>query len=106
MDTTSRQSPGAPSPTSAGSILLIRPRFLGDVCLTLPVIDNLRRLAPQAALHYLTEEDWAPLLEGDPRLARVWVHPRRGSPLARAVPGRAEARAFRGGARPFLQPAH
>ncbi len=73
-----------PAPGEIRKVLVIRPRFVGDICLTLPVIDNLRRLAPQAELHYLVEEEAAPLLADDPRLARVWVASRRGSALAGA----------------------
>jgi ADP-heptose:LPS heptosyltransferase len=65
-------------------VLVIRPRFVGDVCLTLPVLTNLRRLLPDAELHYLVEEEAAPLLADDPRLARLWVTSRRGSALAGA----------------------
>ena len=75
---------GRPLPGEIRKVLVIRPRFVGDVCLTLPVIDNLRRLAPQAELHYLVEEEAAPLLADDPRLARVWIASRRSSPLAGA----------------------
>ena len=65
-------------------VLVIRPRFVGDVCLTLPVLANLKRLVPAAELHYLVEEEAAPLLADDPRLARLWVAARRGSALAGA----------------------
>ena len=73
-----------PLPEQIRKVLVIRPRFVGDICLTLPVVDNLRRLAPQAELHYLVEEEAAPLLAGDPRLAQVWIASRRGSALAGA----------------------
>jgi len=72
------------APTDVGSILVIRPRFVGDVCLSTPVLTNLRRLAPQAALHYLTEEESAPLLVDDPRLARLWVSSRKKGALDQA----------------------
>jgi lipopolysaccharide heptosyltransferase II len=73
-----------PAPGEIRKVLVIRPRFVGDVCLTLPVLANLRRLAPQAAIHYLVEEEAAPLLADDPRLARLWVAARRGSALTGA----------------------
>lgn len=73
-----------PEPTEVRKVLVIRPRFVGDVCLSLPVLDNLRRLAPQAELHYLVEDEAAPLLAGDPRLAQVWTASRGGSALAGA----------------------
>lgn len=72
------------APTDVGSILVIRPRFVGDVCLSTPVLTNLRRLAPQAALHYLTEEESAPLLVDDPRLTRLWVSSRKKGALDQA----------------------
>ena len=71
-------------PASVGSVLVIRPRFVGDVCLSTPVLTNLRRLAPQAALHYLTEEESAPLLVDDPRLARLWTSSRKAGALDQA----------------------
>src|SRR5687768_14798587 len=82
MPTPSRHTP--PAPEAVSSILIIRPRFVGDVCLTLPVLTNLARLAPQAALHYLVESEAAPLLADDPRLARLWVARRSDGPLAQA----------------------
>ncbi|MEP7028008.1 MAG: glycosyltransferase family 9 protein [Candidatus Eisenbacteria bacterium] len=71
-------------PAAVGSVLVIRPRFVGDVCLSTPVLTNLRRLAPGAALHYLTEEESAPLLVDDPRLARLWVSSRKADLPAQA----------------------
>ena len=54
-------------------MLLIRPRFLGDVCLTLPALDAVRAACPQARLAYVVERSAAPLLEGDPRLDELIV---------------------------------
>ena len=82
MPTTS--SPALPQPQDARRILVIRPRFVGDVCLTLPVVQNLARLAPQAEIHYLVEPEAAPLVEGDRRIARVWTAARRGSAIEQA----------------------
>jgi heptosyltransferase-2/heptosyltransferase-3 len=72
------------APTDVGKVLVIRPRFVGDICLSTPVLTNLRRLAPQAALHYLTEEESAPLLADDPRLERLWVSSRKKGALDQA----------------------
>jgi ADP-heptose:LPS heptosyltransferase len=55
-------------PTAVRRVLLVRPRFLGDVCLTLPALDQVRALCPTARVAYLTERESAPLLEGDPRI--------------------------------------
>jgi ADP-heptose:LPS heptosyltransferase len=68
-------------PAAVSRVLIIRPRFVGDVCLTLPVVDHLRRHAPQAVIDYLVEESYAPLVTGDPRLGRVVVARRNRSPL-------------------------
>jgi len=61
-------SPRPPVPTDVERILLVRPRFLGDICLTLPVLDALKAMAPQARIAYLVERESAPLLESDPRV--------------------------------------
>lgn len=72
------------APESLSKVLVIRPRFVGDLCLTTPVLTHLKRLAPGAGIHYLAEEEAAPLLDGDPRLARLWTVPRKASALATA----------------------
>ncbi len=72
------------APDAIHRVLVIRPRFLGDVCMTTPVLTRLREIAPAAEIHYLTEEESAPLLADDPRLARLWVHSRRATALATA----------------------
>lgn len=82
MPQPSRQRPVPPS--EVRKVLVIRPRYVGDVCLTLPVLTNLRRIVPHAELHYLVEEESAPLLAEDPRLARVWISSRRAGALASA----------------------
>jgi ADP-heptose:LPS heptosyltransferase len=55
-------------PTRVRRVLLVRPRFIGDLCLTLPALDAVREAAPGARVAYLIEEESAPLLEGDPRV--------------------------------------
>ena len=52
-------------------ILFVRPRFLGDVCLTLPAVDAALAACPGARAAYVTEAPLAPLLEGDPRFSDV-----------------------------------
>ncbi len=88
----SRQPPIRPEDVSRA--LVIRPRFVGDLCLTLPVVDHLRRHAPHAEIDYLVEAPFAPLLTGDPRLARVFAAPRSASAL-RTLPLLAALRARR-----------
>jgi ADP-heptose:LPS heptosyltransferase len=55
-------------PAAVKRVLLVRPRFLGDICLTLPALDAVRSAAPGARVAYLVEREAAPLLEGDPRV--------------------------------------
>jgi ADP-heptose:LPS heptosyltransferase len=61
-------------------ILFIRPRFLGDVCLTLPAVDAALAACPGARAAYVTEAPLAPLLEGDARFSDVIPVPARPSP--------------------------
>jgi ADP-heptose:LPS heptosyltransferase len=58
----------APAPAQVRRVLLVRPRFLGDICLTLPALDAVRAACPAARVAYLTGHGAAPLLEGDPRV--------------------------------------
>jgi heptosyltransferase-2 len=59
--------------------LFVRPRFLGDVCLTLPAVDAALAACPGAKAAYVTEAPLAPLLEGDPRFSEVISVPARPS---------------------------
>jgi lipopolysaccharide heptosyltransferase II len=54
-------------------ILLMRLRGIGDVVLTLPLLDNLRSAFPQAQIDYLTEPPGAPLLQNHPALHEVLI---------------------------------
>jgi ADP-heptose:LPS heptosyltransferase len=68
-------------------LLFVRPRFLGDVCLTLPAVDAALAACPGAQAAYVTEAPLAPLLEGDARFAQVIAvppRPRLGDTLALA----------------------
>ena len=69
-------------PSGVRRVLLVRPRFLGDVCLTLPALDAVRAACPGARVAYLVERESAPLLEGDPRVDEVVVVGRDASPAA------------------------
>jgi ADP-heptose:LPS heptosyltransferase len=66
-------------------ILLVRPRFLGDICLLLPALDAVRAACPKARLAFCVEEPAAALLAGDPRIDERIVTPRGGSPAAWAA---------------------
>lgn len=56
-------------------ILVSRLRFLGDVVLTTPLVQNLRRLFPGAEIDYLTQEAYAPVLVNQTDIDRVWALP-------------------------------
>lgn len=75
-------------PATVKQVLLVRPRFLGDICLTLPALDAVRRAAPGARVAYLVERESAPLLEGDPRVDEVIVTERHAGPLSALALGR------------------
>lgn len=65
---------------SVKRLVIIRPRFLGDVCLTLPVLDAARAACPQARVAYVLERGLAPLLAGDPRVDELIDVPAKPSP--------------------------
>jgi len=78
-------NPPLVDPAAVSRVLLVRPRFLGDVCLTLPALDAIRAACPRARIAYLVERESAPLLEGDPRvetLIAVPPHPDARATLA------------------------
>ena len=63
----------SPDPAAVRRVLLVRPRFIGDVCLTLTTLDAVRAACPAARVAYLVERPSAPLLEGDPRIDELIV---------------------------------
>jgi heptosyltransferase II len=64
---------------SVARVLLVRPRFLGDICLTLPALDAVRAACPSARIAYVLERESAPLLAGDRRVDTLLVAPRQPS---------------------------
>ncbi len=66
-------------PAAVRRIALIRPRFLGDLCLTMPLLDAARAAAPSAQVAYVCERSLAPLLQEDPRIDEVITVPSRPS---------------------------
>src|SRR6058998_3014668 len=68
----------AVDPASVRRVLLLRPRFIGDVCLTLPALEAVRAACPAARVAYVVERAAAPLLEGDPRVDELIVAEPRG----------------------------
>jgi heptosyltransferase-2 len=69
------------APAPIRRVALLRPRFLGDICLTLPALDAVREACPAARVAYVVEPESAPLLEGDARVDELIVAP-RGSGIA------------------------
>jgi len=67
-------TPAAPSRPDP-KILLIRFRRVGDIILTTPAVELLRKRFPRARLTYLVEEPYRRLVEGHPHLDRVLVVP-------------------------------
>jgi ADP-heptose:LPS heptosyltransferase len=73
------RAPGQVDPANVRRVLLIRPRFLGDICITLPALEAVRAACHGARIGYLVERESAPLLEGDPRVDPLFVVPRHAS---------------------------
>ncbi|MGE4554221.1 MAG: glycosyltransferase family 9 protein, partial [Desulfovibrionaceae bacterium] len=62
-------------------ILACQLRQIGDVIVSTACIELLARRWPEAEIHFLTEAKCAPVLEHNPRLARVWtMDPAKGLP--------------------------
>jgi heptosyltransferase-3 len=60
-------------------ILVIRPYFLGDIVLCLPVAQALRRARPDARISWLCRSEWIPLLQGHTPVDEVIPFPDRGA---------------------------
>lgn len=54
-------------------VLVIRFSSLGDIILTLPVLETIRRHWPESQTDYLTKGTFASLLHDDPRVRRLWT---------------------------------
>ena len=85
----------APLVPSAGirRVALLRPRYLGDICLTLPALEAVREACPAARVAYVVERESAPLLHGDRRVDELIV--------ASRAPGAAETLSLIGRLRRF-----
>ena len=66
----------AVAPADVRRVLFVRPRFLGDLCLTLPALEAVRSACPGVRIAYVVEAESAPLLEGDPRIDECIIVPR------------------------------
>lgn len=64
---------GARVPATARRVLVVRHDRLGDMILTTPVLDLLHQLAPGVEVDVLASPKNAALLDGDARVARVFV---------------------------------
>ncbi|HET9321271.1 MAG TPA: glycosyltransferase family 9 protein, partial [Bryobacteraceae bacterium] len=69
------------SHSSGPRILVVRLGAMGDVIHTLPAVASLKHSFPGSHLTWLIEEQWAPLLAGNPYVDAVAIF-RRGSPRA------------------------
>src|SRR5512140_108598 len=78
-----------------GRVLLVRLSALGDVVLATAAARALRAQRPEIAITFLTRDDYAPLLAGQPWADQVWALPgqARGAEL-RAVRERVRAGGF------------
>jgi len=64
--------PGATAGASGfGRLLIVKLSALGDVAHALPIVDYLRRSAPEAEIDWAVDVRFAPLLAGHPGLRRV-----------------------------------
>jgi heptosyltransferase-2 len=68
-----------PASQSAERILIVQTSFLGDVVLTTPLIAEIRRRFPRAALAVLCNPQAASLLEGNPDIDEVIVYDKNGA---------------------------
>jgi lipopolysaccharide heptosyltransferase II len=67
-------SAGTPGAVRAGDrVLVTRLDYLGDVVLSLPLVDAIRAHAPGVEIDYLTRRPAADLLASDDRFGRVWA---------------------------------
>lgn len=57
---------------NGGRILVTRLQYLGDVVLTLPMVDAIRERFPRSRVDYLCRAPAADLLQGDPRFDQVF----------------------------------
>lgn len=59
------------------SILILKPSSLGDIVHTLPAVNALRKHWPKARLRWLSNPEWAPLLQDNPAVDEVLIFPRQ-----------------------------
>ncbi len=62
---------------SPKNILVIQQRQLGDVTVTTPVFEQVKKTFPEAKLTFLTEEKCVPLVQHDPYLDEIITFPKK-----------------------------
>ncbi len=81
-----------PAVTAPASILVVRYSALGDVVLATSILEPLRARFPSARIEWVTDAQYAPLLEGLPEIAQVHRLVRDGQDGALALAARLRAR--------------
>jgi ADP-heptose:LPS heptosyltransferase len=65
-------------------ILAIKLRALGDTVLMTAALKELKRAYPAAEIDVVVTQTWAPLLEGNPNISRIWKYERYNDAPSRA----------------------
>ena len=58
-------------------ILVLKPSSLGDIVHTLPAVAAIHSRFPQSRITWLTNPEWAPLLENNPHISGTLIFPRQ-----------------------------
>ncbi len=74
-------------PARPADVLVVKPSSFGDIIHTLPAVHALKLGWPDSRLHWVANEEWTPLLEGNPDLHAVIPFPRKNLRGLSAVPG-------------------
>ncbi len=96
-------TPAGDTPPAPRRVLILKPSALGDVATAVPVLRGLRRSFPDAEVHWLVNDTYAPLVAEDPdldavirferrRLGRAWQSPEALGALARLLRDLQDAR--------------
>ncbi len=59
------------------SALIIKPSSFGDIIHALPAVHAIKQAHPALQLHWLSNPEWMPLLEGNPDIAQIIPFPRK-----------------------------
>lgn len=80
-------APSSHPPARPADVLVVKPSSFGDIIHTLPAVHALKLGWPDARFHWVANEEWAALLEGNPDLHAVIPFPRKKLRGLTAVPG-------------------